>query len=282
MNVNAETTADYRTKLRRHLFPVEADLHDILVLTYATSPRLIEPLLAPGMTLETFKGRALLAIALTNAKALRPAGLPRFMGRDCFLGGLRTFVKFRDHSGVTRRGLRILRSYSDSASLCAMSNITTRYNHRHCSVVTGKQGDIYRLNMVDDAGEHLLVRAHLDDTGGLPSGSIFDNERDARRFAGPMPRTVDYEPESGQLVIVEDKRPHWEPQLVDAEVWRNGLVHAIGLRQTDVQLSAAFFVPCEPYRWERAKLAAVEAKSISQSESPEPGKEADDVGLHAA
>lgn len=279
MKASTKTFGNYQEKLQRHLLPIEADLEDILVLTYAAAPRLVEPLLPPGVKLETFKGRAMFAIALTSAKAIRVAGLPRFMGQDCFLGGLRAFVKFRDAKGVTRRGLFVLRSYSDSASLCAMSNIMTHYHHQKCSVVTGKQGDVFRLNMLDDSGEHLLVRAHIEQAGGLPAGSLFDHDHEARRFAGPMPRTVDYEASSQQLVIVEDKRPHWQPKLVDVEVWRNGLFRAVGLTQADVQLAAAFFVRGEPYRWERGTLAPAtewESKTAAQK------KEADHVGVHAA
>lgn len=73
--------------LRRHIFPVTAFFRKSLVLTYAFPPKILEPLLLPGLTLDTFRGYGFLAIALVQTEGLRPSFMPSACGSDFLLGG---------------------------------------------------------------------------------------------------------------------------------------------------------------------------------------------------
>ena len=46
----------------------------------------------------------------------------------------------------------------------------------------------------------------------LPSGSPFRDARDARKFAGPLPLTFDYEKETHSIVVIEGVRQDWNPR----------------------------------------------------------------------
>src|SRR5262249_32145585 len=63
--------------LRRHPFAVEAVSAHSMVLTYAYPAALLEPLLPPGLTLDTHRGLGFVAVALVQTNGLRPAALPR-------------------------------------------------------------------------------------------------------------------------------------------------------------------------------------------------------------
>ena len=43
--------------------------------------------------------------------------------------------------------------------------------------------------------------------------SPFANLEDARRFAGPLPYTFDYEPETNSIVMIKATRTRWEPAV---------------------------------------------------------------------
>src|SRR5258707_11422553 len=109
--------------LRRNPFEVPAFSRRSLVLTYAFPPDALAPLLAPGLTLDTWSGHAFLAIAMVQTESLRPSFLPVALGRDFFLSGYRIFVR---HGGV--RGLQILRSDTDKPVMVLLGNLLTRYH----------------------------------------------------------------------------------------------------------------------------------------------------------
>jgi hypothetical protein len=68
--------------LRRHPFGVEAHFRWSLVLAYAAPRSAIEPLVPDGLVLDAHGDDGILAIALVQTEALRPKGMPRFMGRE--------------------------------------------------------------------------------------------------------------------------------------------------------------------------------------------------------
>ena len=61
--------------------PVRAFFRHCLVLTYAFPERVLAPLLAPGLTLDTWQGLGFLAIAMVQTEGLRPVGVPAARAR---------------------------------------------------------------------------------------------------------------------------------------------------------------------------------------------------------
>ena len=117
--------------LKRHPFPVVAEFEHCLVLTYAVDAPALQPLLPPGLLLDTLNDQdetGFLAIALVQTRRLRPAGFPRLLGRDFFLSGYRIFTTFHTPTGRTLRGLRILRSDTNRRLMACSGNLLTHYN----------------------------------------------------------------------------------------------------------------------------------------------------------
>ena len=52
----------------------------------------------------------------------------------------------------------------------------------------------------------------------LPESSPFPDLKTARRFAGPLPFTFDYEPQTHSIVKIEGVHENWDPQPVAVEV----------------------------------------------------------------
>jgi Uncharacterized conserved protein (COG2071) len=262
-NTPAPPPAGILSTLQRHPIPIQARFEHCLALAYAVPAGALRPFLVPGLQLDTWKGYGMLALALVQTRALRPAGLPAWCGRDFFLAGYRVFVRYPRPGGSALRGLRILRSDADSAVMVAGGNVFTHYNYHRCrahtsilSTATGRSMEV-TVGTGDGGGDLHLV-AHLDEPG-LPTGSPFATLREARRFAGPMPFTFDYEAETGALVAIRASRTNWTPRPVRVDAHRVAFLDRLARGRFTPVLAAAFHVQNVNYRWERGVVHPVAA-----------------------
>ena len=239
-----------RVRLRRHPLAIRATLRDCVTLTYALPASVLRPLLPPGLELETIGETGFVAVALVQTERLRPDGVPSAFGRDFFLAGYRVFARFRTPDGRDLRGLRILRSDTNRTLMALGGNLLTHYNYHQCraAVVSANETLRYTARTDDGTGDVDVIV----DRGNpaLPEGSPFASVREARRFAGPLPFTFNYEPETHAIIAIEGRRTNWRPAPVRADVHRlSFLDHAFpGCTPT---LAAAFYVRAVEYHWQR-------------------------------
>jgi hypothetical protein len=240
-------------QLRRHPIEIAAFFRHSLVLTYAFPRDLLLPLLPPGLILDELGNFGFLAVALVQTKSLRPAILPAALGADFFLAGYRIFVRFKTSGGRTVRGLRILRSDTDSRSMVLFGNMLTHYGYRRAGVVLQEKADELNIKIVSsDGSADLHVIARIDQPAAeLPSGSPFNDLHQARLFAGPLPYTFDYEAETHSIIMIEGVRQTWKPQPVHVEVLQNTFLEQAPFCQARPILANAFHVRDVDYRWRR-------------------------------
>ena len=240
-----------RARLSRHPFPVDAHFRDCVTLTYALPAEVLRPLLPPGLELETVDGCGFVAVALVQTEALRPSVLPAAAGQHFFLAGYRVFTRFRTSNGRSLRGLRILRSDTDRALMVAAGNLLTHYNYHRCSAVVGRSPGAIDVDIhtADGAGD-LHVTARPGDER-LPEGSPFASVSEARRFAGPLPFTFDYEAETHAIVAIEAARTNWYPSPIAVDVTRAAFFDQPPFRGCRPVLAAAFHVSNVDYHWHR-------------------------------
>ena len=243
--------------LRRHPIPIQAFFRYSLVLTYAFPEKILQPLLPPGLTLDSYEGSSFLAIALVQTERLRPVGLPAALGHNFFLSGYRIFSCYRRHDGRVLRGLRILRSDADSSLMVWGGNLLTRYRYSKCVVKSRRTPETLEILVTTPHAEaDLSVRAFVEKAAETPpSGSPFPDLKIARHYAGPLPFTFDYEPESRQMVIVEGIRQNWTPKAVRVEVDRCTYLEKPPFNSVPIRLANAFFIENIPYRWQRGVVA---------------------------
>jgi hypothetical protein len=240
-----------RARLRRHPFPIVAHFRHCLTLTYGFPADVLRPLLSPGLELETVGGFGFVAVALVQTEALRPAGVPAALGQDFFLAGYRVFTTFRAPNKRRLRGLRILRSDANRAQMVAGGNLLTHYNYHRCASSVDVTPDRIRIAVsTADHAADLRVTADLS-TPGLPAGSPFATLREARRFAGPLPFTFDFEAETNAIVAIQAMRAGWRPEAVSVNVERLGFFDQPAFAGCTPVLAAAFHVADIDYRWGR-------------------------------
>ena len=242
-------------RLQRHPFPVSAWFSHSLVLTYAIAPEVLESLLAPGLVLDTFKGFGFLAIALVQTRQLRPSILPAALGRDFFLSGYRIFARVGG-GRESLRGLRILRSDTDHRWMVRAGNLLTHYKYRFCrSTLEDRGSQLHWTIETPGAEADLDVTAHLG-PAALPIGSPFTTLGEARRFAGPLPYTFDYEESTHSIIAIQAKRSRWNPQPVAVDVRRATFFEHEPFCRAVPILANAFYVRDVPYEWQRGRRIA--------------------------
>jgi hypothetical protein len=242
--------------LQRHPFGVEAFFERSLVVTYAVPKAVLEPLIGPGLALDTYDDWGFLAIAMVQTRGLRPKGLPRFFGRDFFLSGYRIFTRFARPGKQALRGLRILRSDTDRATMARLGNVFTHYNYRRAQVSVAEEGDRLevRIRTPEREADLHVVADLASRPAPLPEGSPFRSLKDARTFAGPLPYTFSYDEAAKKMVVIRGLREAWDPQPVKVDVKEATFLDHAPYAGADVRLANAFFVRDVPYAWKPGTL----------------------------
>ncbi len=195
-----------------------------------------------------------------QTERLRPSFLPAALGRNFFLTGYRIFARLASHAG-SLRGLRILRSDTNRRWMVSAGNVLTHYQYRLCQAELSERPGEVEWNIRTPRQEaDLRVIMHLaDGPAGLPAGSPFPNLNEGRRFAGPLPYTFDYEPETHSIIRIQGVRREWHPKPVTVEVLQNTFLHSEPFCRAKPILANAFQVHDVPYRWERGIRTPVES-----------------------
>lgn len=239
--------------LKRHSIPIEAHFAHSLVLTYALPSHVLEPLLTPSLTLDTYEDFGFVAIALVQTRDLRPRGLPRFLGQNFFLSGYRIFTRYTTPQNRHLRGLQILRSDTDKLLMQKAGNVLTHYNY-HLACVDFRAEKKQLSVDIKTPNQHadLQVRGDLTSMPApLPDNSPFADMEQARHFAGPLPWTFDYEKATHSIVRIKGVRKVWNPQPIRVDVELCTFFERAPFNQCTPILANAFYLSDVPYRWER-------------------------------
>jgi len=232
--------------LKNHPFAVETHFESSTVLTFAVPKKNLERFIPECLALDTFQDKwAFVAVAMVRTKGLRPKGLPKFVGNDFFLIGYRIFVRYTSVEGKRLRGLYILKSETDSRKMEFLGNIFTHYKYTTTDIQETTLGvnRIIKSQKSDFSLKIDLSEKSVD----LPQSSPFENWKEARHFAGPLPFTFTYCAEKKEVLIIEGVRKNWKPkpiQVID--------FHFSFFEQMNIEhyiLANAFVIEDVPYYW---------------------------------
>lgn len=244
--------------LRRHPFVLDAWFDYSLVLTFAYPRTVLEPLLPPGLVLDTYEDYGFLAIALVQVSQLRPAGLPAALGQRFFLSGYRLFTRYRTSRGKRLRGLFILRGDTDQRRMAWLGGLTSHYQFEHARLSAHVTPTEISLRLRTPAGRaDLDLTAHLGAPALLPAASPFPDWATACRFAGPLPFTFSPDADGRSMLLVEGQRENWTPQPVSVTLREATFLRQPPLAAEPGRLANAFLIRNIPYRWRRGVLDVI-------------------------
>jgi hypothetical protein len=100
---------------------------------------------------------------------------------------------------------------------------------------------------------NLSIEIKLDESElTLPKTSPFKNWKEARRFAGPLPFTFTYKPNTKEVLIVEGVREDWIPKPIEVINYHIGFLNTGDLRGGT--LANAFIINNIPYYWKKGEI----------------------------
>ena len=237
--------------LKNNPFAVEAFFELSLVLTFAVPTSQLKDLIPACLELDTFNDKwAFIAIAVVKTKSLRPKGFPALFGNDFTLIGYRIFVSHTNSKGKRLRGLYILKSETDKKRMEVLGSIFTQYNYTTTDIKIVKQTGSIEVNS-SESGLKISVD-ESQENAPLPISSPFANWKEARRFAGPLPFTFDYNDRTHQVLTIQGVRDKWIPRPVKVLKYKIPFLQELGLN--DVVLASAFILQDIPYYWKKGKL----------------------------
>jgi len=237
--------------LKNHPFAVETFFKSSLVITYAVPKDELKGLIPPCLELDLFNDQwGFVAVALVDTKRLRPKGFPAFMGNDFILTGYRIFTRYTNNLGKRLRGLYILKSETNKKKMAFFGNIFTHYNYTTTDIkFTGTNEKL----VVSSEKSDLFVEVILNNpAASLPAGSPFNDWKEARRFAGPLPFTFTYNDKTKEVLIIEGVRENWTPTPVEIVKSHAGFISQKGFK--GIVTANAFIVENIPYHWKKGKL----------------------------
>ncbi len=237
--------------LKQHPFGVKAFFKKSTVLTFAVPKEELESFLPCYLTLDTFQDQwGFIAIAMVETTALRPAGFPSFLGNNFFLIGYRIFVRYKNQQGKNLRGLYILKSETDKKRMEYLGNIFTNYKYSTTDI---QQAVNNNQTIISSKKSNFLVSLNQDKKEvAIPEGSPFENWKEARRFAGPLPHTFSVDTEKKEVLIIRGLRQNWIPKPIHINEYHFEFLTSLSLK--DVRFASAFQISNIPYRWEKGRI----------------------------
>jgi hypothetical protein len=130
-------------------------------------------------------------------------------------------------------------------------NLLTHYNYHRCEASCDSSGARIHFSVRAADGLGSLEVTADRSREALPVGSVFWSLRDARRFAGPLLFTFDYERETDSIIAIRATRTNWQPTPVSVDVRRISFFEQAPFNRCAPVLAAAFYVHDVDYRWER-------------------------------
>lgn len=237
--------------LKNHPFSVETHFESSTVLTFAIPKEELQSYIPECLELDLFQDKwAFIAVAMVQTKELRPKGFPKFMGNNFFLIGYRIFVKYTNKAGKRLRGLYIIKSETNKKKMEFFGNIFTHYNYTTTDIEQINQDHFKTIKSVKSDFNLKLDNSEGDKS--LPNDSPFENWKEARRFAGPLPFTFTYNEAKKEVLIIEGVRQNWKPKPIEVLDYNFSYLNNLNLKQC--VLANAFVIENIPYHWKKGKI----------------------------
>lgn len=237
--------------LKNHPFAVETHFENSTVLTFAIPKEELKSLIPECLELDVFQNKwAFIAIAMVQTKELRPKGFPKFIGNNFFLIGYRVFVRYVNKEGKKLRGLYILKSETNKKKMELLGNLVTHYNYSTTDISEINQQGFRVIKSIKS--DFNLKIDTTDKEKKLPTNSPFENWKEARRYAGPLPFTFTYNREKKEVLIIEGVRQNWKPKPIEIVDYNFSFFNKFNFKNS--VLANAFEIENIPYYWKRGKI----------------------------
>jgi uncharacterized protein YqjF (DUF2071 family) len=237
--------------LKKHPFSVEAFFKSSWIFTFAVLKKQVQHLIPPCLELDTHNDEwAFIAVAMVDTTDFRPKGFPAILGNDFFLTGYRVFVRYTNTAGKRLRGLYILKSETNKKKMEFLGNIFTHYNYTTTDIILAQTNSLTEIESIK-SGFKVLIEKTTNEIC-LPEKSPFNDWKEARKFAGPLPFTFTFDEDRKEVLIIEGVRQNWTPAPI--KVLEYSFSFLDDLKLTGAVLANAFVINNIPYFWKKGTI----------------------------
>lgn len=131
-----------------------------------------------------------------------------------------------------------------------LGNIFTKYSYTTTDIYQRETSNILQIS--SKKSNFNLTIQKTDEEIELPNNSPFENWKEARRFAGPLPFTFTYNSNDKTVLIIEGVRENWAPKPLKVLSYDIEFLNKMKLQ--NVVLANAFIIEDIPYHWKKGRI----------------------------
>ena len=205
--------------------------------------------------LDLYRGSAFVSLTASRLKDFGVGRIPDALRMNFYQATYRAHVTFTDFRGRRLRGCYFVRSETNSPLMNLTANLLPEFKAHRCStssILIARQGDrlLLTVDSQDDAaGKVVLV---LDDSHALeamPNTSVFPSIQEAYDFIVDFYEAFSYDPDSGDVLILQIDRGDWNIRVLDPIDHYLGFFVDGPFPHGKTQLDSVFYFRNTPYRW---------------------------------
>jgi hypothetical protein len=153
-----------------------------LLLNYRVAPAVVQAVLPATFRPKLIGGHAIAGICLIRLEAIRPKGMPGFVGISSENSAHRIAVQWEDDDGRTREGVFVPRRDTDSRlNALAGGRLFPGVHHHSKFTVDDREGRI-SIRIVAEDIEDPLVDLETSETEAFPETSVFSSLTESSAF----------------------------------------------------------------------------------------------------
>lgn len=216
-------------------------------------PAALRPLVPAVFDLDLYDGSAWVTLTASRLKDFGVGWVPAALRMNFYQATYRAHVTFTDFRGRTIRGCYFVRSETNSSLMSLTANLLPEFRGHHCRT--------YPILMARQAGHFVLTVDSGDDPAGkvvllldtdrplseMPARSRFRSLKAAYDFLVDFYDAFAYEPDTGEVMILQIERGQWNVRVVEPVDCYLGYLSAFP--PGSAELDSVFYFQNCPYRW---------------------------------
>lgn len=245
----------YRRETPTLPFDANTTWAEAVCVNLRVEPSALRPLVPTVFDLDLHAGKAWVSLTASRLKDFGVGWIPSALRMNFYQSTYRAHVTFTDFRGRTMRGCYFVRSETNSALMSLTANLLPEFRGHRCGthpIVMARQGGHFVLTVdsgIDPAGKVVLVLDTDHPLSGMPSRSSFATVAEAYAFLVDFYDAFAYEPDTGEVMILQIDRGPWEIQVVEPVGCYLGYASDGPFPPGTAELDSVFYFRNCPYRW---------------------------------
>lgn len=131
-----------------------------------------------------------------------------------------------------------------------LGNIFTHYKYTSTDIDLAKSISTIKIKS-EKSGLEVTINLEKE-TPNLPDNSPFNDWKEARKFAGPLPFTFTFNKYKKEVLIIEGVRENWIPKSIEVTKYHSDFINSFNFH--GIILANAFIIWDVPYQWKKGKI----------------------------